>query len=210
MGDDLQGGSASDSRLVASRRAPKSRSFSILRGLVVIATTGLAGCTLPRSGTQPATSTAYDFQGADFRTLMYGAADAYASAVASGDTTHVDTAISSCYQQYNQSAQYQNVLGAGNVEGQLRRCVEIDYLAYKDNQALTNRGLPGNPYVSADALNARWSHYGPLAGFQDANSMFDYARAGYAIAKPTEMDALRNRRGIQMPALHNPTGTFGF
>lgn len=178
--------------------------------MVVIATIGVTGCTLPQGGTQPTTSSVYDFQGADFRTLMYGAADAYGSAVAFGDTTHVNNAIAGCYQQYNQGAQYQNVLGAGNMQGQLRRCLEIDYLAYKDNQALTNRGLPGNPYVSADALNARWSHYGPLAGFQDPNSMFEYARAGYAIAKPAEMGALRNRGGIQMPALHNPTGTFGF
>ena len=210
MGDDLQGGSGSDGQQVASLRDPRSRSFSILRGLVVIATIRLAGCTLPQSGTQPATSTVYDFQGADFKTLMYSAADAYANAMAFGDTTHVNNAISGCYQQYNQGAQYQNVLGAGNVQGQLRRCLEIDYLAYKDNQALTNRGLPGNPYVSSESLDARWGHYGPLAGFQDANSMFEYARAGYAIAKPAEMGALRNRRGIQMPALHNPTGTFGF
>ncbi len=178
--------------------------------VVVAATIGVAGCTVPQGGAQPTSSSVSDYQGVGFRDLMYSAADAYASAMAFGDTTHVNNAIAGCYQQYDKGAQYQNVLGAGNMQGQLRRCFEIDYLAYKDNQVLTNRGLPGNPYLSSDALDARWGHYGLLAGFQDPNKLFEYARAGYAIAKPAEMGALRNRRGIQMPALHNPTGTFGF
>ena len=211
MIEELRGGAVSDGRSVV--RVLPHRAWK--RWLLPFVGLGLAvtvaGCTLPQSSapTAPAATT-YDFQGTDFRTSMNTAGADYGAAVSFGNTAHVDNLVASCYRQNDQYWQYQNELGATNLRGQLRRCFEIDYLAYKDNQALTNRGLAGDPFFSMDTFGDRMSQYATRAGFTTPDQMFAFGRQGYMIAKPVEMEALHNRQNFQMPTLHKAGGAFGF
>lgn len=211
MVEELRGGVVSVGRSVmrVSPRGAWKRSLLSFVGLGVAVT--VAGCTLPQSSAPTApTASTYDFQGTDFRTSMNTAGSDYGAAVSFGDTAHIDNLISGCYQQYDQSSQYSNELGATNLQGQLRRCLVIDYMAYKDNQALTNRGLAGNPFLSMDAFDNRMGSYGLKAGFPTPDQLFAFMRKGYAFAKPVEVGALHNSQNFQMPTLHKASGAFGF
>ena len=74
MGDELQGGAVSAGRsAVRAFRLPDNCRSLLAILATVIAIGGLGACTLPQGATQPAT-TAYNFQGTDFRTLIYSAA----------------------------------------------------------------------------------------------------------------------------------------
>ena len=211
MVEELRGGAVSDGRSVVRLSPGRAWKHSLLSFVGLGLAVTVAGCTLPQSSapTAPAATT-YDFQGTDFRTSMNTAGADYADAVGFGDTAHVNNLIAGCYQQYDQAAQYQNELGATNLRGQLRRCLVIDYMAHKDNQAITSRGLAGNPYLSMDAFDNRAGSYGLRAGFPTPDQLFAFMRKGYAFAKPVEVAALRNGRNFQMPTLHKASGAFGF
>ena len=165
----------------------------------VVGVLTLSGCTLPNNpraeeATQPATNGPRAIAPPEtFHMQMSEVGDEYGGAVSWGDEAHVMALVSHCYAAYE--PQMVGVLGAEMYQSRVRRCIEFDYLAYKDYQALTHRGLSGNPYFAADALRARWVRYGMRAGFTSAEDMFQWARDGYTIAKPIEIQGLRNRQG---------------
>ena len=210
MVGELQGGVVSRKRQAVcdSHRSP-IRWWPLYAKLSMTAVM-LAGCNLSSGAGQSPTFTPTVYNGpvGDFRTAMISAGNDYAGAVSYGDTGHVDNLVGGCYGSYDQESSAVDLGTAGQYA--LRRCFEIDYLAYKDNQGLTTRGLPGNPYFSRDAFEQRMSRYAFKGGFTNPYDMFQWERDGYVIAKPTEMDALHNRGGaFQLQAPHNASGAFG-
>ena len=210
MVGELQGGVVSRKRQEAwdTHRSPIG-SLPLYAALGMTAVM-LAGCNLSSGAGQSPTFTPTVYNGpvGDFRTQMISAGNDYAGAVSYGDIAHIDNLVAGCYSSYDQESSAVDLGTSGQYA--LRRCFEIDYLAYKDNQALTNRGLPGNPYFSMDTFGQRMSRYAFKEGFRTPDEMFHWAQSGYMIAKPTEMDALHNRGGaFQLQAPHNASGAFG-
>ena len=210
MVEELQGGVVPRKRdaVRGSHRSPfRSLPLCAKLGLTAVM---LAGCNLSSGAGQSPTFTPTVYNGpvGSFRAQMDSAGNDYAGAVSYGDTAHIDNLVGGCYSIYDQESAVANLGSSGQFE--VRRCLEIDYLAYKDNQALTNRGLPGNPYFTMDAFEQRMSRHAFKAGFTNPYDVFQWDRDGYMIAKPTEMDALHNRGGgFQLQAPHNASGAFG-
>lgn len=81
----------------------------------------------------------------------------------------------------------------------LRRCLVLDYLAFKDNQNATHKyAVAGNPYLSMEATEGRWGHWFPLAGFSGPEAGFRYMRLGYGYSKPYEIQLLQQNRPLTL------------
>jgi hypothetical protein len=159
-----------------------------------IALTGvllLAGCTVPPSLgpsdsalTHPVIS---NDSGPDYRSVMTQIGIDYAAELSWNDPQRVITAIEGCYRD---SGAFQGIEGQNDT----RRCLAMDFAAYKDNQVAThNYRTPGILYFSEDAAAQRWTIYAPQAGFASAEAMFEYMRGTYAFVHPTQVDITRSR-----------------
>ena len=102
-----------------------------------------------------------------------------------------------------------NAIGGNYRAQQVRWCLALDYAAYKDSQIAThNYRTSGNPYFGKETTLQRWEGWGPIAGFTDADSMFQYMRGTYAFVKPTQVNAtnaLKGPRFIAPPGEHHPS-----
>jgi hypothetical protein len=111
----------------------------------------------------------------------------YAAELSWHDPQRVIAPIEQCYKN---SGAFQGILGQNNT----RRCLAMDYAAYKDNQIAThNYRMPGVSYSSEDSAAQRWAIYGPQAGFTTADAMFQYMRGTYAFIHPTQVNATNAR-----------------
>jgi hypothetical protein len=116
------------------------------------------------------------------------------------DPQRVITAVEGC-DKIEGNGSIQGIYG----ENSTRRCLAMDYAAYKDNQIAThNYRTPGIGYFSEDAAARRWTIYGPRAGFTTADAMFEYMRGTYAFVKPAQLNATRAREGWGSPLV--PSG----
>ena len=207
MLEEFRGGVVSAERLSASVRAVLNA--TTIASVAVM----LAGCNMSSgAGQQPVLgqTTGYVGSAPDIRTEMFNLGVDYGSAVSFGDTAHVTDLVSSCYVQWEQTtAPNENTLGTAYTQYVLHRCLELDYLAYKDNQALTNQGLSGNPYFTRDAFDGRLGRYGIPAGFTNPNDVFPWLRSGYAFARPAANEAIRHHQGFHFGAPQPITGVFG-
>ena len=183
------------------RPTAHSRGLPLALASVTVAALALAGCNMS-SGTGPQAQLdgsdgpdAPLTEDANWRGMMSTVGADYVAAVTWGDQVHVTNLVDGCYRIQGPIA-YRHSLGTAGYEIGLRNCIEEDYLAYKDNQVLTKRGLPGNPYFSRDEYLVRFAHYGMRAGFSDPDTEFHWARDGYVIAKTVENQGLQNRRPV--------------
>lgn len=150
----------------------------------------LSACAVPNAGGQqaartPALGPQDAYSQPVFRQDMYTAGVDYGSAATFNDPSHVTATVKQCYDGVRtpEFSTYQRFL---------RRCMVMDYLAYKDDLAATHNGqLPGNPFFEGDVVVRRWAADSPRAGFSTPNEMFRFMRAGYGYAKPSEMAALK-------------------
>jgi hypothetical protein len=155
-------------------------------GLILL----VGGCAVPPSGqantalTHPVVS---NDPGPDYRTVMTNIGIDYAAELSWHDPQRVISAIQGCYRD---SGAFVGLKG----ESDTRRCLAMDYAAYKDNQIAThNYRTPGIPYFNEDAAAQRWATYGRQAGFTTADAMFEYMRGTYAFIHPTQVAVTRSR-----------------
>ena len=170
----------------------------------------LAGCAVPSnqaqrgfSGTTPIVRN--DSPYPDFRDEMIQIGTEYDADLSFNEPSRVSTDVANCYKDKGTYA----FLGNYRVQA-IRYCLALDYVAYKDNQAAThNYRTPGNPYFDKETTIQRWEHWGPEAGFTDADSMFKYMRGTYAFVKPTQMNITNSFRGkrILLPSGGNPSAS---
>ena len=169
----------------------------------------LAGCTMPStpgqsgdSGTHPVIVNSNPMT--NYRAEMTDIGNEYSADLSWHDPRRVSSDVKACY------------LGSGNgsIQGvygiqSTRYCLALDYLAYKDNQKAThNYKLAGNPYFSQEAAEKRWVIYGPRAGFDDPDSMFNYLRGTYAFTKPAQLNttnSIRPMARLPGPGDHLPS-----
>ena len=125
--------------------------------------------------------------GPDYRTVMTDIGVDYAAALSWHDPQRVISPIELCYKD-------SGTFGGIGGQNYTRRCLAMDYAAYKDNQIAThNYRTPGIPYFSEDTAAQRWTIYGPQAGFTTADAMFQYMRGTYAFIHPTQVNVTNSR-----------------
>ncbi len=152
----------------------------------------LSACAVPNTGGQQAAGAGTPGLGPQqaysqqlFRSDMATAGVDLGSAESFNDPNRVTSVVKHCYDgaQFPQFSTYQSTL---------RRCLVMDYVAYRDDLDATHHGqLPGNPFFEGDVVLRRWAADAPRAGFSSPDEMFQFMRAGYAYAKPSELSALR-------------------
>jgi len=141
----------------------------------------------------------------DYKDEMIQIGTEYDADLSFNDLSRVSTDVANCYKEKENHA----FLGNYRVQ-QIRYCLALDYVAYKDNQAAThNYRTPGNPYFDKETTIQRWDHWGPEAEFTDAESMFKYMRGTYAFVKPTQVNITNSLRGkrILPPSGGNPSAS---
>lgn len=159
----------------------------------------LAGCSVPSASGQPGYSGTHPIMvnsvsGLNYKTQMNEIGGDYAAALSWNSPERLNYQVESCYAGQGNGA----IGGLYGYEG-TRRCLALDYAAYKDNQIATHHyKLPGNPYFSREAAEKRWIIYGPRAGFTDAESMFSYLRGTYAFVKPAQLNVTNSMRPISV------------
>ena len=151
----------------------------------------LTGCTVPPSPGQADSALTNPIisnnPGPDYRTVMTNIGIDYAAELSWHDPQRVISAIDLCYKD---SVAFPGIKGQSDT----RRCLAMDYAAYKDNQIAThNYRTPGIPYFSEDAAARRWAIYGPQAGFTTADAMFQFMRGTYAFVHPAQVNVTRSR-----------------
>jgi hypothetical protein len=161
----------------------------------------VGGCAVPPSPGQADTALTHPVisndPGPDYRTVMTNIGIDYAAELSWHDPQRVITAVDYCYKD---SGAFQGIKGQNDT----RRCLAMDYAAYKDNQIATHDyRTPGIPYFSEDAAAQRWAIYGPQAGFTTADAMFQYMRGTYAFIHPTQVDVTKSR--TPPPVVIRPT-----
>ncbi len=156
----------------------------------------LAGCTVPSSqgqrgfsGTTPLVINDNPYP--DYKDEMNQIGIEYDADLSFNDPNRVSDDVANCYKEKGSHA----FLGNYRVQ-QIRYCLALDYAAFKDNQIAThNYRTSGNPYFDKEATLQRWDHWGPEAGFTNAESLFQYMRGTYAFVKPTQMNITNSLRG---------------
>jgi hypothetical protein len=156
-------------------------------GLVLL----IAACSTPATPGQGSAALTHHVisndPGPDFQAVMTQIGIDYAAELSWHDPQRVITPVEQCYRD---SGAFQGIKG----ENDTRRCLAMDYAAYKDNQIAThNYRMPGIPYFNEDAAAQRWTIYGPRAGFTSADAMFQYMRGAYAFIHPTQVAVTRSR-----------------
>jgi hypothetical protein len=151
----------------------------------------VGGCAVPPSPEQADTALTHavvsNDPGPDYRTVMTNIGVNYAAELSWHDPQRVISAVELCYRN---SVAFQGIKGQNDT----RRCLAMDYAAYKDNQIAThNYRTLGIPYFSEDAAAQRWAIYGPQAGFTTADAMFQYMRGAYAFIHPTQVSVTNSR-----------------
>lgn len=151
---------------------------------------------VPTAG-QPVANAPDDSMNPRFEAMLSQLGGDYAVMVMQGPafTNHE---IQKCYAyetQFRQQGTDPDLVLLTAYRNAVRRCLVFDYLAYKDNQDAThNYSLPGgNPYVSMDATQDRWSNWLPDAGFSSPDAMLTFLRTSYSISKPYEMQVLNSQ-----------------
>jgi hypothetical protein len=166
----------------------------------------LAGCAVPSSPNQVGyggnSGVISNGFGVDYRDVMNNIGIDYAAELSWHDPQRVITAVEGCYKSGGNGST-QGI----DVDNWTRRCLAMDYAAYKDNQIAThNYRTPGIAYFSEDGAALRWTIYGPRAGFTTAEAMSEYIRGTYAFVKPAQLNATWAREGWGGP-LVPPAGT---
>ena len=165
-----------------SHRVTASIGVLLLLSACAVPTTSgqqAAGTGTPGLGPQDAYSTPV------FRSDMATAGVDLGSAMEFNDPSRVTAVVKHCYDgvRFPAFSTYQRFL---------RQCMVMDYVAYRDDLDATHHGqLPGNPFFEGDVVLRRWAADAPKAGFSSPDEMFQFMRAGYGYAKPTEVAALR-------------------
>ena len=150
----------------------------------------LSACTVPGAGGQQAASTQAlvsqePYSQLVFQQDMYTAGAEYGSAMTHPAPNRAAVTVKQCYDSVG-------TLQFSTYQRHLRRCMVMDYVAYKDDQAATHNGqVPGNPFFERESVLRRWTADSPRAGFSTPDEMFQFMRTGYAYLKPMELQVLK-------------------
>jgi hypothetical protein len=82
---------------------------------------------------------------------------------------------------------------------EMRACMILDYVAYKDWQRRSKTmGFVIPAFFSGDAVEDRWPRYAPQARFQTPEDMFAYFQTAYGFVEP-KTALQQNQLGVRVP-----------
>lgn len=163
----------------------------------------LGACATPQTGTPAAQDAGYppdDSMTPWFARMLRNIGGDYGVMVLQGPAW-TNQALQKCY---GYETQFHVTSGGpyltSRYRDDVRRCLVLDYLAYKDNQGATQHNAQaGNPSVFMEATQARWSYWFQIAGFSTPDTMFTFLRVSASMARPYEM-AVLNSQPSNVPA----------